>query len=120
MVDGRMRKDSHLPSAFLAENDELLGLLHENLRTVGLNRYNLEVYISIAQLYRQNLEMLLDLGRINSLLETAQKAAGEEAAGSRRVARPRASTRETDPPAAQHRIARCDRHLGQGAGSRAC
>ena len=63
-------------SAFLAENDELLGLLHENLRTVNLNRYNLEVYVSISQLYRQNLEMLRDLGRINYLLESAQKAAG--------------------------------------------
>jgi hypothetical protein len=59
----------------LAENDELLGLLHENLRTVSLNRYNLEVYVSIAQLYRQNLEMLRDIGRISYLLESAQKAA---------------------------------------------
>lgn len=63
---------------FLAENDELLGLLHANLRTVSLNRYNLEVYVSIAQLYRQNLEMLRDLGRINYLLESAQKAAGKK------------------------------------------
>jgi hexosaminidase len=67
-----------LSDTFLAENDELLGLLHENLRTISLNRYNLEVYVSIAQLYRQNLEMLRDLGRINYLLESAQKAAGEK------------------------------------------
>jgi hypothetical protein len=64
-----------LSGTFLAENDELLGLLHENLRTVSLNRYNLEVYVSIAQLYRQNLEMLRDIGRISYLLESAQKAA---------------------------------------------
>ncbi len=65
-----------LAATFLAENDELLGLLHENLGSVDLNRYNLEVYVSIAQLYRQNLEMLRDLGRMNHLLESAQKAAG--------------------------------------------
>ena len=61
----------------LADNDELLGLLEENLRSVQFNRYNLEVFISIAQLYRQNLEMLLDIGRMDSLLESAQKAAAE-------------------------------------------
>lgn len=44
-----------LASDSLADNDELLGLLHENLGSVELNRYNLEVYTSIAQLCRQNL-----------------------------------------------------------------
>ncbi len=44
----------------LAENDELLGLLAENLRRGGRNRYNLEVYLAIARLYRQNVRMLLD------------------------------------------------------------
>lgn len=67
-----------LSATFLAENDELLGLLHENLRSVSFNRYNLEVYVSIAQLYRQNLEMLRDLGRINYLLDGARKAAAEK------------------------------------------
>jgi hexosaminidase len=62
----------------LADNDELMGLLEENMRSVQLNRYNLEVYISIAQLYRQNLEMLLDIGHMCSLLESAQKAAAED------------------------------------------
>jgi hypothetical protein len=71
-------KKLEFSSAFLAENDELLGLLHENLRTVSLNRYNLEVYVSIAQLYRQNLEMLRDLGRISFLLESAQKASAKK------------------------------------------
>ena len=59
----------------LADSDELMGLLEENLRTVEFNRYNLEVYMSIAQLQRQNLEMLLDIGRMCSMLESAQKAA---------------------------------------------
>jgi hexosaminidase len=61
----------------LADNDELLGLLEENLRGAEFNRYNLEVYISIAQLYRQNLEMLLGVGRMCSLVESAQRAAAE-------------------------------------------
>ncbi|MGD0578790.1 MAG: beta-N-acetylhexosaminidase [Bryobacteraceae bacterium] len=62
----------------LNENEELLGLLNENLRRAELNRYNLEVYISIAHLYRQNLEMLIDIGRIISLLESAERAAGDK------------------------------------------
>jgi hypothetical protein len=64
-----------LAADFLAENDELLGLLHENLSRVELNRYNLEVYIAIAQIYRQNLEMLVDIGRICAALQNAQTAA---------------------------------------------
>ena len=48
---------------------------NENLGTVKFNRYNLEVYTSIAQLYRQNLEMLLGMGRMYSALESAQKSA---------------------------------------------
>ncbi len=62
----------------LTDNDELLGLLEENMRSVQLNRYNLEVYVSIAQLYRQNLEMLLAIGHMCSALESAQKAAAED------------------------------------------
>src|SRR5208283_3718893 len=62
----------------LSDNDELLGLLHENLGRADLNRYNLEVYVSIAQLYRQNLEMLTDIGRICFQLEAAQRAAADK------------------------------------------
>ena len=72
------RQKIDLSATFLTENDELLGLLHENLRSVSLNRYNLEVYVSIAQLYRQNLEMLRDLDRMNYLLDGAQKAAADK------------------------------------------
>ncbi|HLK18066.1 MAG TPA: beta-N-acetylhexosaminidase [Bryobacteraceae bacterium] len=61
----------------LTDNDELLGLLEENMRSAQLNRYNLEVYLSIAQLYRQNLEMLLGMGHMCSALESAQKAAAD-------------------------------------------
>lgn len=64
-----------LASEFLSENDELLGLLHMNLQRAEFNRYNLQVFLSIAQLYRQSLEMFAGLGRIDALLESAQTAA---------------------------------------------
>jgi hypothetical protein len=80
-AEGGWRSDNarrlQLAEDALADNDELLGLLEENLRGVEFNRYNLEVYISIAQLYRQNLEMLLGVGRMCSLVESAQRAAAE-------------------------------------------
>ena len=49
----------------LAENDELMNLLYANLPEVQFNHYNLEVYLSIAKLCRQNLLMLKDLKEIN-------------------------------------------------------
>jgi hexosaminidase len=64
-------------SAALPENDELLDLLYANLERVRDNRYNLEVFLSIVGLYRQNLEMILDLGEISDLLKAAQTAAGK-------------------------------------------
>jgi hexosaminidase len=66
-----------LAGRFLADNDELLDLLHQNLQQVEFNRYNLELYIGIAHLYRQNIEMLLDLARINTALQAAQAAAAK-------------------------------------------
>ena len=51
---------------FLGENDELLNLLYRNLPSVEFNRHNLEVYLSIAQLCRQNLLMLKGLEEINN------------------------------------------------------
>jgi len=66
-----------LASHFLASNDELLDLLRDNLRRVEFNLYNLELYVSIAQLYRQNIQMLLDLKRINTAMQDAQAAAAK-------------------------------------------
>jgi hypothetical protein len=66
-----------IATAALSDHDELLDLLHANLGRVNDNRYNLEVFLSIAQLYRQSLEMILDLGRISDLLKAAQSAAGQ-------------------------------------------
>ena len=65
-----------LAAEFLPENDELLGLLHDNLPRADLNPYNLEVFLSIAHLCRQNLEMLHALGRMDGLLRSAADAAG--------------------------------------------
>jgi hexosaminidase len=62
---------------FFAENSELQDLLYENLHRVEFNRYNLELYTGIAQLYRQNIEMLLDLEQINAALQAAPAAAAK-------------------------------------------
>jgi len=66
-----------LASQFLAQNDELLGLLHDNLPRADLNSYNLEVFLSIGHLCRQNLEMLQGIARIEALLKSASDAAGK-------------------------------------------
>ena len=62
---------------FLSDNDELLDLLYENLQGVEFNRYNLELYVAIAQLFRQNIEMFMDLGRISATLQMAHKRAAK-------------------------------------------
>jgi len=62
---------------FLGENDELQALLYKNLPSVQFNRHNLEVYLSIAKLCRQNLLMLKDLEEISRALETAQSHAAK-------------------------------------------
>ncbi len=64
-----------LAGKFLSENDELLDVLYANLPRVEFNRYNLEVLVAVSKLCRQNLEMLLDLGRMGRLLRSAQDAA---------------------------------------------
>jgi hexosaminidase len=64
-----------IAAAALQENDELLDLLYANFKTVNRHRYNLKVFVSVADLCRQNLEMILELGRMNEMLKTAQTAA---------------------------------------------
>jgi hexosaminidase len=59
------------------ENDELLNLLYRNLPSVEFNRYNLQVYLSIAKLYRQNLDMVIGLEEINDHLRAAQSEAAK-------------------------------------------
>ncbi len=54
---------------FLTENDELDSLLKNNIQNDGHQIYNLQVFHSIAMLCRQNLNFLLDLQHIDSLLK---------------------------------------------------
>ncbi len=65
------------------ENDELLGLLYQNVQRSSRNRYNLRVMLSLAYLCRQNLDFLEALGRMDALLESARisiKKSDEKAA----------------------------------------
>ncbi len=81
----RLKSDWHAENArrielswrFLGENDELMNLLYANLHSVQFNRYNLEVYLSIAQLCRQNLQMLKGLEEIDGQLGKAQEQAAK-------------------------------------------
>jgi len=66
-----------LVAQLIPQNDELLDLLHSNQQRVEFNHYNLKVYASIAGLYRQNLEMLIDLAQISQSLQAAESAAGK-------------------------------------------
>ena len=66
-----------LASKFRGENDELLDLLYTNLASVQFNRHNLEVYLSIAQLCRQNLLMFKALEEVSNNLDQAQQHAGK-------------------------------------------
>jgi hypothetical protein len=52
---------------------------------VDFNHYNLEVFISIAQIYRQNLLLLQGLVSMDSTLDAAWKAAAK--AGTQRPSR---------------------------------
>ncbi|HUJ20150.1 MAG TPA: glycoside hydrolase family 20 zincin-like fold domain-containing protein [Bryobacteraceae bacterium] len=62
---------------FLGENDELMNLLYENLASAEFNRYNLEVYLSIAKLFRHNLLLLKELAAIHKSLESAEENAAK-------------------------------------------
>jgi len=62
---------------FMGQNDELLDLLYGNLPAVQFHRYNLEVYLSIARLCRQNLLMLTGLEEAAKDLEAAQEQAAK-------------------------------------------
>lgn len=69
-----------LAEEFVPENEELFGLLHENLKLAKLHRDNLAVFVSIAQMYRQNLEMLRSLAAIDRQLQSASSAAANNQA----------------------------------------
>jgi hypothetical protein len=54
-------------------NDTVLALLHENLQKSQFNRYNLEVYVTIADLCRQNFVMIEDIHHMDADLVAASQ-----------------------------------------------
>jgi hypothetical protein len=57
-----------LAAEYLSQNDELLEILRNNIELADFNRYNLEVFLTIAGLCRSNLDLLADLGRMDNLV----------------------------------------------------
>jgi hypothetical protein len=66
-----------LATEFLGQSGELMELLRKNIERADFNRYNLEVLLTVARLCRDNLEMLADLGRMDTLLASAASAAAQ-------------------------------------------
>jgi hexosaminidase len=68
------RRRLELAAQFRREYEELVALLEENRRKVELNRYNLEVFHSIAGLYKENYDLLESLKRIDERFTAAYQA----------------------------------------------
>lgn len=68
------RRRLELATQFRREYDELMALLEENRRKVELNGYNLEVFHSIAGLYKENYDFLEGLKRIDERFTAAYEA----------------------------------------------
>ncbi|MEJ5961071.1 beta-N-acetylhexosaminidase [Pedobacter immunditicola] len=60
---------------FLKANNELMNLLNDNLSLVGRQNYNLQVLFSVAQICRQNLNLMLDLQNATALIKNASDVA---------------------------------------------
>ena len=72
------RKRLPVVQGFLKDNRKLITLLHQNVRSVQNKRYNLEVLLSVAQLCKQNLDLLLGLQQIDTLLQLSSKIAATD------------------------------------------
>ena len=59
---------------YLAQSDRLLARLHAALPRARRNRYNLEVFLSLAAFMRSHLEMLNGFGEIEQMLGEARQA----------------------------------------------
>jgi hypothetical protein len=66
--------------AALPDNNQLLALLNKSQHSVQFNQDSLSVFESIAQLARQNLQMLFGFSTINADLKQAQAQGGPGAA----------------------------------------
>ncbi len=71
----------------LSSNAALRALLDENILRSQFNRYNLEVFLSIADLYRQNLEMISGIHDMDLYLVAADQA---------KLANPEAALKDVD------------------------
>ncbi|HKK42893.1 MAG TPA: glycoside hydrolase family 20 zincin-like fold domain-containing protein, partial [Bacteroidales bacterium] len=65
---------------FLKENNELEYLIKENLHNDVNQQYNLEIFLSIAAVCRHNIDFILGLDTINSLMQEASSIAGTKPA----------------------------------------
>jgi hexosaminidase len=64
-------KRTTLASESMRDNENLIGLINENIPRARFNRYNLEVYLTIAELYRQNLAMINGIRQMDRALAAA-------------------------------------------------
>jgi hypothetical protein len=64
----------------LAKNETLLGMIGENLRRSQFNRYNLEVYLSIAELCRQSFQMIGEIADMDRDLKQAAQIGRQDPA----------------------------------------
>ncbi len=66
-----------LASRAMRQNNVVLGMINENIQRAQYNRYNLEVYLSIAYLCRQSFQMIDGIAGMDSdLLSAAKLKAG--------------------------------------------
>ncbi|HRE52758.1 MAG TPA: beta-N-acetylhexosaminidase [Flavitalea sp.] len=56
------------------EMDKLAGILQQNISKVRRNKYNLEVFLSIAYLERYSVKIFPRLARVEAMLESASRA----------------------------------------------
>ena len=67
-----------LTSQAQQKNQILMSLLNENMQRSMFNRYNLQVYVTIANLYPQNLTMISGIHEIDENLASASQVKGQD------------------------------------------
>ncbi len=77
VFSARYKDNIERARVLLPASDRLISLLNRNLTSLERNRYNLEVYLSIAQFERHFIETLLELGKAERALAAAFEAAAK-------------------------------------------
>jgi hexosaminidase len=67
-----------LASESMRDNETLIGLINQNIPRADFNRYNLEVYLTIAQLCRQNLAMIEGIRQMDMALAAASRLKAQD------------------------------------------